>query len=492
MFYLLTSSFIGGVFLGSLLPLALPTTVLLFVFCGLLTIVSLIRESRVTKLSMCVLLLFVGMWRYQSVQLKNLSEWIQSLNDGAEITLTGQVVADPERGEGTRKMEVGYLRMEDGRGKTDNGAVLKGKVLVKTRRYPEYFYGDEIKVTGKLETPPEFEDFSYRQYLATQGIYSLMDYPEIKLLSSGKGGRTYEALINFRHLLEERIGQILPEPESSLLAGVVLGVKRNLPEDFYEALQKSGTLHVVVVSGTNVMYVISALMWLGGFLMRPLRIALTVVILLAYALMVGGGAAVWRATLMGLTVLLAAALGRRRLAKEALFLSAAFLLFVGPMGLWQVGFQLSFAATAGIIFLQNILDQKLQVLPKMVREGLVTTLAAQIAVLPIITSNFQTLSLVSPLTNLLIFSLVPALTIGGALVALVALIWLSLGQFLAPLIYIPAKLFVTIVNFSATAPLAQVEMPKVPVLVWIVYYLVLVGFAYQGAQSSKLKAQNLA
>jgi competence protein ComEC len=388
-------------------------------------------------------------------------------------------VSDPEKGEGVQKLEAGKWKMED-------GTALEGKALIKARRYPEYHCGDEVKIVGHLRTPPEFEDFSYRQYLATQGIYSLMDYPEITRLSSGNGSRTYAMLIRFRHRLEEKISQILPEPESSLLAGVVLGVKRNLPQDFYDALQRSGTLHVVVVSGTNVMYVIAGLMWLGGFLARPLRISLTIVTLLAYALMVGGEAAVWRATLMGLTVLLAAVLGRRRLAQEALFLSAAVLLLANPTGLWQIGFQLSFAATAGIIFLQDIIGQRLQGMHSKIREGLVTTLAAQIAVLPIIAANFQTLSLVSPLANLLIFLLVPPLTIFGAAVALIALFWLPLGQILAPLIYIPAKLFVTIVDLSARIPLAQIEIPKLPVLAWVGYYLALV-LIYLKSQNSNVK-----
>ena len=462
MLYLLTSTFIIGILLGSLIPIVLPTTALLFVSVGLFTIVLLFRrEPIVVKLGTCVLLLVFGAWRYQSVQPSDRAAWVQSLNDGPELTLTGQVVGDPERVGDIQRLEVGRLR-------------LKGKLLVRAPLYPEYSYGDGVEVTGKLETPPEFEDFSYRDYLATRGIYSLANFAKVKPLSSGNGNRTYALLLNFRHRLEEKISQILPEPESSLLAGVVLGVKRNLPEDFYEALQKSGTLHVVVVSGTNITYVIAFLAAASGLLARPLRMALTIFGISAYALMVGGGAAVWRAALMGLVTLMALVFGRRRLAQEALFLSAAVLLLANPMGLWQVGFQLSFAATSGIIFLQDLIDQWLQALPHLIRKGLVTTLAAQIAVLPIISSSFQTLSLVSPFSNLLIFSLVPVITISGALVALMALVWLPLGQLVAPLVYLPAKLFVTIVKISAKVPFAQIEIPQLSIFVWLVYYLVLV------------------
>jgi len=189
---------------------------------------------------------------------------------------------------------------------------------------------------------------------------------------------------------------------------------------------------------------------------------------------------------MGLATLIALVFGRRRLAQEALFLSAAVLLLANPMGLWQVGFQLSFAATAGIIFLQDILKERLQVLPRLIREGLVTTLAAQVAVLPIISYNFQTLSIISPLANLLTFLLVPVITISGAVVALAALAWLPLGQLVAPLIYIPAKLFVTIVKISAWVPFAQIEIQKIPVVVWMVYYLILVLVVVRGEAKEEI------
>ena len=483
MLYLLTSSFIIGIFFGSLLSVTLPTTIFFFVFCGLFTIVILFRrEQVVVKLGTCVLLLVLGVWRYQSVQPSDTSAWIQSLNDGSEVVLAGQIVGDPERVGDVQRLEIERLKIDppSARGGFEaDKRELKGKILVRTRRYPEYSYGDEIEVTGKLETPPEFEDFSYRDYLATRGIYSLVNFAKVRHLSSGNGNRTYASLLNFRHLLEERISQILPEPESSLLAGVVLGIKRNLPEGFYEALQKSGTLHVIVVSGTNITYVIAVLAAISGLLARPTRIAFTILGILAYALMVGGGAAVWRATLMGLVTLIALVFGRRRLAQEALFLSAAVLLLANPMGLWQIGFQLSFAATAGIIFLQDLITQRLQALPKLVREGLVTTLAAQVAVLPIISYNFQTLSIVSPLANLLTFLLVPAITIMGAVIAFAALVWLPLGKILAPLVFVPAKLFVTIVKLSAKVPLAQIEIKRLPIFVWLVYYLVLVYIVIQ-------------
>lgn len=472
MIYLYSLAFILGIPAGRLLTFPIPNEILLTTGMAILAITFFFRRPpRLLSFSTCVLLFLLGLWRYQSVLPSQESAWIQSLNDGPEMKITGRIVNDPEITGTHQKLTVGHLRLEDGQS-------FSGQVLVKSRRYPAYHYGDTITFRGGPTAPPEFNDFSYRDYLAAKGIYSLMEYPEINLVSTNGGSRFYAALLAFRQLLEAKISRLLPEPESSLLAGILLGVKRSLPPDFYNALQKSGTLHVVVVSGQNITFVMASLIALSGifFTRRSPKVLIAAAGILTYALMIGGDAAVWRATLMGLAVLLAVVLGRRRLAQQALFLSAAMLLLFNPLSLWQISFQLSFAATSGIIFLQDILGSRLQVLGKFMRDGLVTTLAAQLAVLPVLVHNFQSLSLVSPLANLLIFWLVPLITTIGVITLLVTLAFWPLGQLLAAVAFVPLKIFTTIVEFSSNIPFAQIEIPKAPLFVWAVYYLVLVVF----------------
>lgn len=480
MIYHLTLPFILGILIGRYDHVP-PASLLLLMILSLLAMTILFRRERsVMIISTCAILFLVGFWRYQSAVPRRDSTWIHFLNDGPAVTLTGQISRDPEVFGRFQRIKVGNLSL-------DSGQPLKGKILVKARRYPAYNYGDRVQITAELATPPEFNDFSYRDYLAAQGVYSLVSFPKVQVISTNGGNRLYRALLSFRHLLEARISQLLPEPEASLLAGVLLGVKRNLPPNFYESLQKSGTLHVVVVSGQNITYTILAFLGLGSLLLtsRTYKIALSAIGIIAYALMVGGEAAVWRATLMGLAVLIAALWGRRRQAQGILLLSAAVLLAINPQSLWQVGFQLSFAATAGIIFLQDILKDRLQVLPKLIRDGLITTLAAQAAILPVLVHNFQSLSLISPVSNLLIFWLVPLITTFGGVTALSSLLFLPLARWLSFILFVLLKAFVVIVELTAKVPLAQIEIPRLPVWVWVGYYLILVFVVVRGkAQKS--------
>jgi competence protein ComEC len=122
---------------------------------------------------------------------------------------------------------------------------------VRAPRYPAYTYGDELEVEGKLETPPVFEDFSYRGYLAHQGIHGIVGWPKITLVSRDGGSPVYHTLLAVRARIQATIARILPEPEASLLTGILLGVESGIPDRVNDAFSTSGTVHVVAISGFN-------------------------------------------------------------------------------------------------------------------------------------------------------------------------------------------------------------------------------------------------
>jgi competence protein ComEC len=143
------------------------------------------------------------------------------------------------------RLAVDRVRMED------EEHLVKGKILVRTPRYPVYVYGDELEVEGKLETPPVFEDFSYRNYLARRGIYGMIGWPQIRLLSRGGGSPLYRTLLSVKARIQAAIARILPEPEASLLTGILLGVESGISQRVKDAFSTSGTMHVVAISGFN-------------------------------------------------------------------------------------------------------------------------------------------------------------------------------------------------------------------------------------------------
>jgi competence protein ComEC len=110
---------------------------------------------------------------------------------------------------------------------------IKGMVLVQAPRYPARAYGDRLAVVGELETPPIYEGFSYRDYLARQGIYSIISRPNIELIAAGQGSHFWTALYAFKARAEETIAQILPEPYAALLTGILLGVEAGIPRWWY-------------------------------------------------------------------------------------------------------------------------------------------------------------------------------------------------------------------------------------------------------------------
>jgi competence protein ComEC len=296
-----------------------------------------------------------------------------------------------------------------------------GRIRVKTTLYPRYNYGDELIISGTLQS--KVINRWHRRF-------SLI-YPGIELVESGNN-----IFIGLKNRLEANIQANLPEPEAGLVSGIVLGSKSALSAEFWQALQQTGTLHLVVASGYNVSVILGAVVgYLSGLIKRQWAIGLGIVVVGIYAFMVGLEPAIVRASLMGSLAYLAQALGRPAQTLRLLFLAAGVMLFINPLTVFDVGFQLSFLATLGLI----VLCPRLQRVPAGVRESL----AAQIFVWPILLYNFGQLMPFSILVNSLIVWLVPFIMLLGAAVAVSG--WLVFGW----LVYVPAHLMVKIIYVFA-------------------------------------------
>jgi competence protein ComEC len=235
------------------LPLA-PSAALRAGSIGSLTLLPLAglilwrEDAKVRRIAACGLFLLLGSLRY-TLSLPDLSDpdHIAAYRDQGEVTLCGRVVGEPDARDSYTNLRLAVHRVRiEGK-----GHLVKGKVLVRAPRYPVYRYGDELMVEGKLEAPPVFEDFSYGDYLARQGIHGMVDWPEITLLSRGGGSPVTRALLVVKARIQATIAHILPEPEASLLTGILLGVESGIPERVKDAFSTGGTMHVVAVSGFN-------------------------------------------------------------------------------------------------------------------------------------------------------------------------------------------------------------------------------------------------
>jgi len=244
-------------------------------------------------------------------------------------------------------------------------------------------------------------------------------------------------LDNLREAISVLVRESLPEPQASLLLGMILGVSSGFPAEFYESLRVTGTLHVVVVSGFNITVIINTLAGFLSFIPLKLRFFVTLVFITAFVLLVGPNPPVVRAAVMGSIGLLGTVLGRQRDALRTLLIASLLMLVFRPNWAGELSFQLSFLATLGLIVIQPLFERVIPGKNLPLRGDFITTSAAQVMVWPLIAFHFGQVSLLSPLINALILWTVPLITYLG-------LVTITIGMFIkgvGVLIFLPIRLF---------------------------------------------------
>ena len=354
---------------------------------------------------------------------------------------------------------------------------LRGRVLVRTDRYGDWSYGDRVSAVGELR-PVEATSGYWAAYLARQGIHATMEYPSLRLLERPKGTDIQRWVDGVRGRLDALCGRLLPEPQASLLAGILVGSRAAMPPDFRDALNATSTSHIVAVSGFNVTLVAGvALMVALRFLSRRKATLLAILLVWLYSLLTGLPPSAARAAIMATLALLAVLVGRGGDTLSFLCLSAAVMAGLEPGILYDLGFQLSFLATAGLVLLEPVLRGWLGCLPGWLAGSLSVTLAAQLATLPILVGNFHTISLISPLSNLLIAPALPWLMgTGGVTVALGA-ISEPLGQAGALFAWFYLTYLVEVIRWTAQLPGAGVPTGNLEIDLAMLYYAMLLGIA---------------
>jgi competence protein ComEC len=356
-------------------------------------------------------------------------------------------------------------------------------------------YGDRLQVQGRLETPPILEDFSYRDYLARQGIYTLMNQASARLLLHDQGNPLLAWVYALKGHALATLYRIFPDPEASLMAGILLGVETGIPEPVQQAFQATGTTHIIAISGFNITILAglfsTLFVKLLGKRRRFLAAGLSIAAIGLYTILVGAEAAVVRAALMGALALFARQVGRQQDGLNSLGLVAALMALANPNLLWDVGFQLSFMATLGLVLYATPLSEAFtnltsrllsrstaQRLAGPVGEYVLLTLAAQVTTLPVIAYHFNRISLVAFLVNPLILPAQPPVMILGGLALLVSLVFQPLGQLLTYLAWPFVVFTIRVVEFFARFPGATLELGQIALPLILLYYALLFAWTF--------------
>lgn len=291
-----------------------------------------------------------------------------------------------------------------------------GKVLVNTALYPQYRYGDELRIKCLLATPEPFEGFAYDKYLAKSGIYSTCNFGTIILLSRGNGDWLLTKIYNFKTKFEQVVNANLPEPQASFLLAISLDVRGTLPPDVLEDFNITGTTHLMAISGSHITILIVVLSQLCSalYISRKKSFWAITLIIIFYIIIIGFPASAVRAAIMGWLVIFSTQVGRVSVSTNVLLLSAVGMLaFNRQLLLYDIGFQLSFTAVLGIIYFNAFFEKVLSKVPSWLalRESLSMTLAAQVSTTPLIIFYFERYSLISPFANVLLIPTFPYLMI---------------------------------------------------------------------------------
>ena len=430
--------------------------------------------------------LCLGGWRYAAAQPALTPQYAAYYNDRGTVQMVGTVVKPPDFRDTVTNLTVAVESLEvlDGLAQQVNPAEISGRVLVQMQPGSAWAYGMRISVTGQLRTPPDGDDFSFQDFLARKGIGSLMTNPRVNRVEFDRGNPIKAAIFALHDRAYATLQTLFPSPEADLLAGILLGRDQGLSSELQDAFRRTGTAHIIAISGFNI--AILAGLFSAAFtrlLGRRWGALVAVAAISAYAVFVGGDAGVVRAAIMGAMGVLGGMFGRRQNGLNSLGLAVLGMALINPNLPWDFGFQLSTAATLGLVLYaqpleewlvqfatRRISEEKAQKLVGPVSEFLLFTLAAQVMTLPIMIYHFGGVSWITLLANPLILPPQSLVMVLSGLALLTGLALPGMGQVLAVIGLPFVRYTIRMVTWLARLPGSEVVFPSFHILWLVVFY----------------------
>lgn len=486
-FYATTIGFIGGVAGQSVYSWSGMIAWTLLILGGCVTVIGLyaFRSWRAAAIGLFLLTFGAGCLRTSIVPTELPNSFAVLIDK--KIILEGTVVTSPDERETSKRITVEVSRERE-----------TTRILAVAPVYGELEIGDRVSVSGVFSLPKPFDTdggrvFRYDTFLAKDGIFAIVQPAQIERT----GRSTSIALTILRHIARAHetfvraIRFALPQPESALAVGIIAGGKQGLGKQLLDAFGIAGMLQIVVLSGYNVMIVAEGLLKLLSSLPRRIALAIAAAGVVGFILAAGSGSSAVRAGIMAMIALTARGTERTYDVLRALIVALCCMLLANPLLLiHDPGLQLSFMATLGLIFGVPITTHWLQwIRSPMLQELTATTLAAQIAVLPILLHQSGNLSLVALPANILAMPVIPAAMALSALAAAIAFVTHSVVPLVGIVVGLPAYALlayvIRIAEWSAAVPFANVVIPAFP------FWLVIAAYMWMGWYVHKVRKMPL-
>ena len=441
--------FLGG---GTLALFAVADYAAVLFFCAIAASVlcTVMWRDRRVLTSALFLLLFLGGYERTATSLSRLAA--TNLH-GTIIEGAASVVTEPARTERRTTFAIRFHQMDV-------------RVLVSSNPFASVRYGDTVQARCVLETPKNFsDDFDYRMFLAKDGISYVCTHPVITTTDGSQKGKSFRtSLVALRTTMEDFVQRAIPQPHAALGSGLLFGGDDHLPDDVKKAFAATGMTHIVAVSGFNVTVIAHYLMLVGIALGLWRRHALFFAAcgIGIFVIMIGFPQSAVRAGVMGLLVLFAMAHGRMSRPLNALLFAAALMLLINPLLLrYDIGFQLSFLATAGIVLLlplyEHVMGRRRKITMRWLWDLLFVTISAQLFVMPLILYYFHTFSVISTAANILVLPIIPLTMLFVFLVAFLGIIP-PLSLAFGWIAYLLLHYEIGVITFLASLPWASMTI----------------------------------
>ena len=451
---------IGFAFIFSNLNSIILLAVLLFSFFLLFFV-----NNRKWFLFLVVLIIFItGIFRTQLIPLDDID-----IPFDKNIVLSGEIVGDIEK----RNDKIRYV--------LDTGEY---KVLVYEPFLSPCESGESVSGHFSLNEPESFVTdygriFDYKKYLNLQGIYAISFLQE----SICEGENNFTLFVNLREYILDIFSKLFKEPESSLLGGLLLGLRGNLTQELLLAFSLTGLIHIIVLSGHNVTIVAEAIRRVFSFAPKRIAVVLSIISIILFIILSGLQITGIRAGLMAIIAIIARSTYREYDGIRALVLVAALFAAYDPeIILFSTSFHLSFLATIGILVFSPLFDRLFSFVTDrfQLRSVISITIGTQLFLLPYLAYSIGAFSLVGVLANIIVLPVIPFAMLFGVLVSIAYIIYPPLGLILSPIAYFPLHYIVVVAEKLAMVAYASVNLPEIPLVFLLSSYAVLfyIGFKF--------------
>ncbi len=451
------------------------------------------RDIRWRLVSLVILWLLLGAWRFANASPVGDPQSINSFIGASKLEIRGTIADDPKILERSRLLLVSVNSISINNGSSWQDAHGQTEVQMLGAPLDNLYgpnYGDNVEMQGKLQPP-----FPHH----SPEVLASLSFPRLNVVGSS-GNPIIIALLHLRLALASIITQSLPQPMAALLIAIVLSLQTPALKPLAKLFQLTGTAHLIAPSGFKVTIlaglIAGSTSWIykrqvkqskpllpaqkrEGYWLLWLAKSLVILCIIGYSILSGAGPAAQRACIMGIILVIAPRFGRVYNFYTALALTALIMTMFDPFVLWNTGFQLSTFGTLGIVVLTSLFQRLLRPIDRLpfaylITEVVAVTLAAQIATLPIFAYTFNQVSVIAPFANLLTVPLLITLIMLGLVLCVTGAIFLPFGILCGWILW-PLLWYTNfVITWCASIPWAYVPVSNLDTRLAWSYYGVLI------------------